>query len=401
MPTNYFKYLSKSFSKTTGLSVRLYQKEKMIYYYSPAHVTPDPATVELDKILSSPHRAGIITNNLFQHYGYAHMKGNHLVIIGPTAVLSENPQEFASLLFLLGIPEDQKHDYLCSLCCSPEITAQRLAWILSFCITAWEKKSFDVENVYISTTSVDKHNPIAREHTQAVFNTYEDDSLANIVITSYRFERLANSYIKNGQVEKIRELFDALPNVQAGKMASDVLRQTKNMFICSATTMSRASIDGGLDPQSAFNLSDLYIQKCEVIREPTAIQTLIQEMTLDFAERVRSLNYGNAKDSKLFEDCSFYVRKHLFERIRVNDMAEAFGISRSYLSSQFHEQTGKTLTDFILEQKILEAKQLLQHSNKSIADIGMHLAFSSQSHFQNVFKKLIQMTPLEYRKQFQ
>lgn len=78
-------------------------------------------------------------------------------------------------------------------------------------------------------------------------------------------------------------------------------------------------------------------------------------------------------------------------------MAVELGISRSRLCNQFHKQTGITLTQYILHEKILESQHLLQFTNKSISKIALHLAFSSQSHFQTVFKKYTGITPNKFR----
>ena len=56
-----------------------------------------------------------------------------------------------------------------------------------------------------------------------------------------------------------------------------------------------------------------------------------------------------------------------------------------------------TLTDFILREKIEEAKRLLRYSDKSLSLIANYLGFSSQSHFTKTFKKYAQKTPKQYR----
>ena len=57
-----------------------------------------------------------------------------------------------------------------------------------------------------------------------------------------------------------------------------------------------------------------------------------------------------------------------------------------------------TLSDYYIQyQKINVAKRMLEHSNYSVATIAEVLAFSSQSHFSNVFFKYTKETPLQYR----
>ena len=90
-------------------------------------------------------------------------------------------------------------------------------------------------------------------------------------------------------------------------------------------------------------------------------------------------------------------KSNMFEAITVEDLAKALYISRSHLSTIFKQKTGENLSQFIMRQKIEEAKKLLKTSKKSAIDIAFYLGFSSQSHFSRTFKEYVHMTPNEYR----
>lgn len=64
------------------------------------------------------------------------------------------------------------------------------------------------------------------------------------------------------------------------------------------------------------------------------------------------------------------------------------------------EETGESLTDFILKEKTEEAKRLLRYSDKSLTAIGSYLGFSSASHFSRVFKACVGSTCSEYRDKY-
>ena len=87
------------------------------------------------------------------------------------------------------------------------------------------------------------------------------------------------------------------------------------------------------------------------------------------------------------------------DAIRAEDIAKALYVSRPYLSKKFREDTGETLTDFILKEKTEEAKRLLRYSQRSLTAIGAYLGFSSPSHFSHTFKKYTGLTPRDYRDQ--
>lgn len=73
---------------------------------------------------------------------------------------------------------------------------------------------------------------------------------------------------------------------RAGTLAGDSLRQQKNLIICTATLVTRAAIRGGLNPEQAFTLSDLYIQKAELMTDLLSLTRLNAQMVLDFTKRV-------------------------------------------------------------------------------------------------------------------
>jgi len=73
-------------------------------------------------------------------------------------------------------------------------------------------------------------------------------------------------------------------------------------------------------------------------------------------------------------------------------------MSVPYICRHFKDQTGKTISTYIQEVKVEESKRLLLHSNKSIFDISTQLAFSSPKYFSMIFKKIVGLTPDEFRK---
>ena len=123
-------------------------------------------------------------------------------------------------------------------------------------------------------------------------------------------------------------------------------------------------------------------------------------MVLEFTERVERIHFGR-KPTQLTLAVTNYIQHHLSEPIRAEDIAKELFMSRPYLSAKFKEESGETLTDFILKEKTEEAKRLLRYSDKSLTAIGSYLGFSSASHFSRVFKAYVGSTPSEYREKHQ
>lgn len=387
--------LAKSF--TTG--VRLYQKKELIYYYSVYHLHPDPATPYLDAILNNEVTAGVYTTSLSQYYGFLHIDPDTKIILGPTKILQDNKRDLEELLFLLSVEKDQKEVYVQALRSAPMIHADRLAWLLAALATILNGNEFPVDEVWMPLRPNSSQLSIQKEELQELMTVSEDESQS--VTQSYAWEQLISSYIEDGKPENLRDLFAAPPSIQAGRMSLDSLRQAKNSGICAAAIASRTAIKSGIDEHEAFRMSDLYIQKLEMLRDVSSIDKLIQDIFIDFAERVKELQFHKETNSKLVAACTQYIAQNIFTAIRADNLAHTLGYTRSYLCSHFKSQVGISLTQYILQEKVLEAKRMLHFTDKSLSEIAVLFAFSSQSHFQTVFKKITGETPLAYRERIQ
>ncbi|MBS1602804.1 MAG: helix-turn-helix transcriptional regulator [Bacteroidetes bacterium] len=84
---------------------------------------------------------------------------------------------------------------------------------------------------------------------------------------------------------------------------------------------------------------------------------------------------------------------------RAHDLAALQSLHPSYLNNVIKSKTGKSITTWISEKTISEAKSLLQQSTLSIKEIAYLLGFAESTHFSNYFKKYTDRSPADYRKQ--
>ena len=81
----------------------------------------------------------------------------------------------------------------------------------------------------------------------------------------------------------------------------------------------------------------------------------------------------------------------------MSDLCALTGLSSSYLSRIFKEETGVTVTAYILDKKLETARNMLSYSDYPIMWISNALAFPSQSYFTKVFTQECKVTPRKYR----
>jgi AraC family transcriptional regulator, transcriptional activator of pobA len=84
---------------------------------------------------------------------------------------------------------------------------------------------------------------------------------------------------------------------------------------------------------------------------------------------------------------------------RVQDYAAAQNLHPNYLSNVIKTKTGKSISAWIADKTIAEAKSLLQNSTSPIKEIASLLGFTEANHFSNYFKKHSGISPVSYRKE--
>ena len=81
------------------------------------------------------------------------------------------------------------------------------------------------------------------------------------------------------------------------------------------------------------------------------------------------------------------------------DAYSEYPVAFSGLVKAFKKLTGKTVVEYLIERKIDYAKLLLLTTDYSVLAVAEKVGYESQSHFINVFKKVVGQTPLNYKKQ--
>ena len=163
--------------------------------------------------------------------------------------------------------------------------------------------------------------------------------------------------------------------------------------------ITRQCVAAGMELEQAYRLSDFYILKLDSCSTIEAVSQLHHNMALDFTGKMFLVKKGAAV-SKPVVICMDFIYSHLNTRITVQTLSEYTGLSSSYLSRLFKKELGISISDYILEKKIEKSENLLKYSDYSLIDIANYLAFSSQSHFIQTFKKAVGLTPNKYRNQY-
>lgn len=177
----------------------------------------------------------------------------------------------------------------------------------------------------------------------------------------------------------------------------DPIRSHKNNSLVLLTLCSRACIEGGLSPTIAYDLNDYYAKRIEECKSLTDTTNLCSEMLEDFVARVREAKEQESV-SGLIQNACEYIKNHLTEPLSIKVLAHNTGYSEYYFSHKFKKEMGCSVNDYILQNRLEQAKLLLAGTNDSIQTISDNLSFSNRSYFYTCFTRHVGISPSEYRR---
>ena len=102
--------------------------------------------------------------------------------------------------------------------------------------------------------------------------------------------------------------------------------------------------------------------------------------------------------SQTIEDAISYIGEHLEDQLSIDDLAEHFYLSKFHLSREFRKQTGSTLHHFILQKKLILAKELILQ-RLPITEVHKRCGFGDYSNFFRAFRNEYDLTPRQFYEQ--
>ncbi len=222
---------------------------------------------------------------------------------------------------------------------------------------------------------------------------HQQSETTHIPITEeYEFYRS----IQSGLDVPINEHRDAKPKDRTGILSKNPLRNARYHLIIMTAMITRFCIEGGLQAETAYTMSDYFINLIDETDDKEKLSDIKEKIIKEFTQTMREIN-GDSPKSYHIVKLTDYIQNNITKPIRPADAADNVKMSVGYLSTLCKKETGYSLSDYILYEKCKTAKYMLSNSQATAAEISAFLGFASASYFTIRFKKIMRITPMEYR----
>ena len=150
-------------------------------------------------------------------------------------------------------------------------------------------------------------------------------------------------------------------------------------------------------------------EAAEIFQPATEPRKTLSELNFDIQEKERLAEEKKSKmksyafmESQINDKTMGRILKYVTDNmgspdLKIDDIADAIGMSRSVLYNKIKQAVGMTPIDFVRHIRIMRACELLQQTNDPLTSIAFEVGFSDPKYFSKVFKKELGIVPSEYR----
>jgi len=205
-----------------------------------------------------------------------------------------------------------------------------------------------------------------------------------------RWQSLSSDPIHALHIHLSAELFARVAEQVAGRDRANMLLKELTGFQDPLLTQMGLALQRELEQPTPAG--QLY---AETVAQMLAVHLLKHYSTPD----IHVEHYAQGLTRQQMRQITDYILAHLDEKLSLEMLAQQAGFSAYHFSYLFRQTTGRTLHQFVLDRRIEQAQHLLSETNLPLSQVALTVGFQTQSHFTQVFKNHLGVTPRQYRQQ--
>ena len=320
-------------------------------------------------------------------YGVVRLSEEYLCVIGPCASLP-----VSSYVNNRYITQHRMTDYGGNPISI--VSPGRIGSVIHVMLCMCQLQDVEVRNI-ATPVEAKEEEQIDTHHIQSYFLAKNDEQFHH---HSYRMEQLLYGSIERGDEEQMVRCLKQFPLESIGTMSRSAEKQSEYLAVLCVSLAARAAIEGGLASNMAYSINDLYLQRISEARTTEQYFNIVYAAFHHLVTAVKEAKHIQ-KNSAHVEKAKQYIAEHLNAAFTLTDLSAFVHVTPSHLSRLFKKHEQITISEYTQACRVETAKNMLRHTDYSVARIATYLCFSSHSHFSSVFRKIAGQTPSAYREQ--
>lgn len=307
------------------------------------------------------------------------------VLLGPYIAENAPVSELDDLLVQNHVPVTEKDLYLHYLQTLPVLSQHKIKAFFNAFLLPWRT----------SEITALRHGPELTAEHPAPCPVFEEDSTqarADMLAVRYQREQEFLTAVAQGDFR----LACNFPPIDLNRLPNK-LRNDKNQMIVLNTLLRKAIESAKVHPYYIDQISAKWAVRIEGAATLGDVNRIQTELVEDYCLLVR--RYSLAEHSPSVRAMINFVNFNLSNpALTLQMISDALDTSHSHLSRQFNKEMGKSLPEYIKEQRVAQAKHLLSQGDAlSIAQVATAVGFADTNYFTKVFRQCTGITPTVYR----
>lgn len=229
------------------------------------------------------------------------------------------------------------------------------------------------------------------------FAPLKETNVGENIESMYTNENLYLQIITDGDIDGLSKLIGNLKSNMKFKLRSNnTLRDMKNYGFTLNSLSRKAAERGFVHPFYINEASTKLAIRIENAASENELFTIFKEIPSVYCKIVREKSLKEY--SLLIRKAINYINLNLNSNLTLSSIANNIVVNPNYLSSKFNKEVHESIASFINRRRIEESLKLMKNTSLSITAISEQVGFNDVNYFSKVFKKLLGISPSEYRK---
>lgn len=220
---------------------------------------------------------------------------------------------------------------------------------------------------------------------------------AEVIQQRYANEMQIIEAVSQGNTAQAMQLFETFNDDSAiYHFATDKVSDWIASAAITRTWVRLGAMKAGISPVVIDSISQEYAQQMHHSADERILLDLQRKFLFEFCGLIRKHN--RTSYSPYVKRAVEYINTHVSQDITIYTLCEINHLTRKHFAKLFHNETGKTVKQYVMQVRCQRAAELLENSQLLIQDISRYVGYEDNNYFTKVFKSVIGVTPQEYRK---